>query len=137
MPSPMQSMPQIWFPSKLCTMGSGTVSMGAVTAEEGEHSGGGALERGHGALLEPLAQLGDPVGGVGAIAIPVEAAELVLRQAATSWGVAVVFLTLTQTQTLWGGGALEIGDLCLLEDGSERGGSLDSDLIVSETVRDG
>ena len=44
--------------------------------------GGGALERGHGAPLEPLAQLGDAVGGVGAIAIPVEAAELVVAQAA-------------------------------------------------------
>ena len=37
---------------------------------------------GHGAPLEPLAQLGDAVGGVGAFAIPVEAAELVPRQAA-------------------------------------------------------
>ena len=27
---------------------------------------GGALERGHGAPLEPLAQLGDALGGVGA-----------------------------------------------------------------------
>ena len=44
--------------------------------------GGGALERGHGAPLEPLAQLGDAVGGVVAFAIPVEAAELVRRQAA-------------------------------------------------------
>ena len=30
--------------------------------------GGGALERGHGASLEPLAQLGDALGGVGAVA---------------------------------------------------------------------
>ena len=37
----------------------------------------GAPQRGHGAPLEPLAQLGDALGGVGAIAIPVEAAELV------------------------------------------------------------
>ena len=39
--------------------------------------------------------------------------------------------------TLWGDGALEVGDLCLLEDGSERGGALDSDVIVLETARDG
>ena len=48
--------------------------------------GGGALERGHGAPLEPLAELGDAVGGVGAIAKPVEAAELVRRQAAKVGG---------------------------------------------------
>ena len=45
---------------------------------------GGALERGHGAPLEPLAQLGDALGGVGATALPVEAAELVFVQAAMS-----------------------------------------------------
>ena len=44
--------------------------------------GGGALERGHGAPLEPLAQLGDALGGVGAVAILMEAAELVPGQAA-------------------------------------------------------
>ena len=44
--------------------------------------GCGALERGHGASLEPLAQLGDAVGGVGAPAVPIEAAQLVCRQAA-------------------------------------------------------
>jgi hypothetical protein len=44
--------------------------------------GGGAPERGHGASLERLAQLGDALGGVGAVAHEVEAAELVPRQAA-------------------------------------------------------
>ena len=48
--------------------------------------GGGALQRGHGAPLEPLAQLGDAQGGVGtpdvAIIIHVDAAELVAIQAA-------------------------------------------------------
>ena len=34
-----------------------SVSMGRVRS--GGHWGGGALERGHGAALEPLAQLGD------------------------------------------------------------------------------
>ena len=44
--------------------------------------GGGALERGHGAPLENLAQLGDTLSGIGAIAIPAEAAELVPLQTA-------------------------------------------------------
>ena len=37
----------------------------------------------------------------------------------------------------WGSGSLEVGDLRLLEDGSERGGALDSNVIVPETARDG
>ena len=36
-----------------------------------------------------------------------------------------------------GGGALQVGDLRLLEDGSKRGGALVSDLILSETVSEG
>ena len=37
-------------------------------------------------------------------------------------------------RTLWGGGALEVGDLRLLEDGGERSGALGSDAVVCETV---
>ena len=33
-----------------------------------------------------------------------------------------------------GGGALEGGDLRLLEDGRERGGALGSDLVITETA---
>ena len=44
--------------------------------------GGGAPKRGHGAPLEPLAELGDALGGVGAVAITIDAAELVGIQAA-------------------------------------------------------
>ena len=36
-----------------------------------------------------------------------------------------------------GGGALEAGDLCLLEDGGERGGALVSDVVISETADEG
>ena len=36
-----------------------------------------------------------------------------------------------------GRGAPEVGDLRLLEDGSERGGALVSDVVVSETVSKG
>ena len=36
----------------------------------------------------------------------------------------------------WCGGALEGGDLRLLEDCSERGGALGSDAVVPDTARD-
>ena len=42
---------------------------------------------------------------------------------------------LTQKQTLWGGGALQVGDLRLLEDGGEHGDALVQDVIVRETAR--
>ena len=43
---------------------------------------GGAPERGHSASLEPIAQLGDAHRDVGAVAITVDAAELVVVQTA-------------------------------------------------------
>jgi hypothetical protein len=43
---------------------------------------GGALERGHSASIQRLAQLCDALGGVGAFAHEIEAAEHVPRQAA-------------------------------------------------------
>ena len=43
----------------------------------------------------------------------------------------------TQKQTLRGGGALEVGDLRLIEDGSKRSGALGSDGADTETVREG
>ena len=43
----------------------------------------------------------------------------------------------TQKQTLRGGGALEVGDLRLIEDGSKRSGALGSDGVDSETVSEG
>ena len=61
--------------------------------------GGGALERGHGAPLERLAQLGYALGGVGGAAANINAAELVVGQTAEErrrecqWA-------LTQTRTL-------------------------------------
>ena len=41
------------------------------------------------------------------------------------------------TQDLWGGGALQVADLRLLEHGSEGGGALHSDAIGRETARKG
>ena len=42
----------------------------------------------------------------------------------------------TERQTL-GGGALEVGDVCLFKDGSERNCALVSDVVVPETARGG
>ena len=45
---------------------------------------------------------------------------------------------LTRKCTLGGcGGALEVGDHSLLEDSSESGGALDSDIVVLETASEG
>ena len=43
----------------------------------------------------------------------------------------------TQERTLWGGGALEIGDLRLVEDGGKCSDSLVSDAVVLETASKG
>ena len=40
-------------------------------------------------------------------------------------------------RTLWGSSALEMGYHRLLEDGSERGGALVSDVVVTETADEG
>ena len=40
-------------------------------------------------------------------------------------------------RTLWGSSALEMGYHRLLEDGSERGGALVSDVVAEETVSEG
>ena len=40
-------------------------------------------------------------------------------------------------KTLWGAGAPERGDVCLLEDGGEREGTLVSDLVKAETANEG
>ena len=44
--------------------------------------GGGAPKRGHGAALEPLAELDDALGGAGAVTLIIAAAEMVTGQAA-------------------------------------------------------
>ena len=76
--------------------------------------GGGARERGHGAPLERLAQLGDALRGVGAFASPIEAAELVIGQAAK--GRRQCQWALTRKRTLWAGGALELLEHAVLLD---------------------
>ena len=44
---------------------------------------------------------------------------------------------LTQKRTLWGGGALQLLDLRLLEDGGERGGALGSDVVACHAASEG
>jgi hypothetical protein len=44
---------------------------------------------------------------------------------------------LTLEQKHVGGGAPQVGDLRLLEDGGERGGALVSDVVGSETASEG
>ena len=63
---------------------------GALTRKRTLGARGGALQRGHGTPLEPLAQLGDALGSVGTPSsaqpfVSVEAAELVVAQAAREW----------------------------------------------------
>ena len=62
-------------------MGEDEVSRGADTKANALW-GGGAPKRGHGAPLQPIAELGDALGGVGAVTLIIEAAELVVIQAA-------------------------------------------------------
>ena len=44
---------------------------------------------------------------------------------------------MTQKSKHSGGGAPQVGDLRLLEDGSERSGALGSDLVAFETASEG
>ena len=60
------------------------VSMGADT--KANTWGGGALERGHGTPLEPLAERSDALSGVLAAPIHVDATDRVVGQAASMGG---------------------------------------------------
>ena len=82
--------------------------------------GGGAPKRGHGAPLERLAQLGYALGGVGAVTIIIEAAELVVIQAAKGRR-SVRQWALTQKRTLLGGGALKVGTEDVASQTASRG----------------
>ena len=77
----------------------GEACQGALT-ERRAVWGGDALERGHGAPLERTAQLGDALSGVGAVAILIDAAELVAGQAATGRRRSECQWALTERRTL-------------------------------------
>ena len=53
-----------------------------------------------------------------------------VREQACQWA-------LTRKQTLGGGGALQVGDVRLVEDGGERSNALDSDGVGSEAASKG
>ena len=76
-------MPQSWLAPKLRARGKGGGGCQRGPAREWALRCGGALERGDGAAPEPLAQLGNALGCVGAFAIFNEAAELVVAQPAS------------------------------------------------------
>ena len=54
------------------------------------------------------------------------------RAGACQWA-----LTSASSMTCWGSGIPEVGDLRLLEDGSQRSDALVSDAVAPETARDG
>ena len=60
----------------------GRVSVSTGVDRKASTRGGGALERGRGAPLERLAELGDALGSVGAFAPGFDAADTVVGQAA-------------------------------------------------------
>lgn len=95
----------------------------------------GTLERGHCAPFEPLAQLGDALGGVGAVAATIESTERIPGQTATEeagkWGEGGA-----RMQLLLGSGALQSGDLRLREDGTKCRGSRGSNVVRTETAND-
>ena len=94
--------------------------------------GGGALELGDSRLFEDGSERG------GALVSDAVALETAGEGRGEDHEKAVVSRGAdTKANTLWGNGAPEVGDLCLLEDGSERGGALVSDVVASETVGEG
>ena len=107
--------------------------MGADTkanAQELIREAGGLLERlQRGVALETLDESESSLG-----------AEAVGRDTASTGaeaGAEACQGALTRKRTLLGGGAPQGGNLCLFEDGSERGGALVSDAVVPDTARDG
>ena len=101
--------------------------------------GGGALERGHGAPLEHLAQLGDALRGVGAVAV-IDAAELVLGQTAKEGGVSTGADTKANAQELIreAGGLLErLQRGVALETHGESESSLGAETVGRDTASTG
>jgi hypothetical protein len=71
--------------------------------------------------------------------VQVDAAEQVVGQTAKRDGGSVSMWALHKSERSGGGarGALQVGDLCFAEDGSEFSGALGSDAIIPETARRG
>eukprot|EP00964_Phaeocystis_antarctica_P038511 scaffold22030_cov66-Phaeocystis_antarctica.AAC.2 len=120
------------------------VSAGADT--EANNSGGGALQLLEHAILldaardddgggdaEPPAPEVDPLGRLRAL----ELVDLKRVTIDTAKGKQAVVSGADTKQMLRGGGALEVGDLCLVENGSKRSGTLGSDLVLFEAASEG
>ena len=104
-------------------------------ARKANSLGRGALERGHGAPLEPLAQLGDALRSVGAFAHCVEAAELVCSQTANVGRGVSMGVDRGDERPVRGARAPQGSDLCVLEHGSDCLATVDADVVVAETAR--
>ena len=94
---------------------------------------GGAPQRGDGASLEPLAQLGDALGGVGAEATGADTAEPIAAQA-DSIATEEREQAVTQKRTLRGGGALQRGQGAPLDPLAERSDARSGVLAVPIVV---
>ena len=105
---------------------------------------GGAPQRGDGASLEPLAQLGDALGGVGAEATGADTAEPIAAQA-DSIATEEREQAVTQKRTLRGGGALQRGQGAPLDPLAERSDALSgahamhnaTELVAGQTAMGG
>ena len=97
----------------------------------------GALVREAGGLLQraqrgvTLQALGESSSSLGTEFVETQTASMGAEAGAEAcqWA-------LTRTNTLRGGGALQVGDLRLLEDGGEHGGALGSNVVAGEAARD-
>ena len=108
------------------------MSVSAGADAKANTGGGGALELGDSRLFEDGSECG---GALGSDFVLIEAAKH-----GGGWGGERRGVSMgadTKTKTSGCGGALEVGDHRLLEDGSERGGALVSDAVAIETARDG
>ena len=100
--------------------------------ERQTHGGGGEPERSHGAPLEPLAQLGDALGGVGAVPILVDAAQRVTVQAAKKDEGGVSTGADTKANTRGGGAPQLLEHAVLLDAARNDDGGGDAELLVRE-----
>ena len=93
--------------------------------------GGGALQVGNLRLVEDGSKRS---GAYGSDAVLLKTAS---EGRCENGGKASVSMGADRTVSARGGGALQVGDLCLVEDGSKRSNALVSDAIASETASEG
>ena len=97
--------------------------------------GGGAPQRGHSASLKPLAQRNDALwGGSKLVFIFIDVVPTNTVATEPGHSTTAVSTGADTKANMWGGGAPEVGDLRLLEDGSDCGGALGFDFGATETA---